>query len=102
MPKTVISWRDCPEEFVGTEWNPYGYETKLPNIYKASCGEAMWRLRNASDSIVIQSLCVERTIPDEQIKLFMEIVEEVELGDAFNHIPTAYCLAWWALKSLAI
>lgn len=99
MPKTVISWRDCPEKFIGGEWNPYGYDIKLPNVYLASCGNLMWDLRNACDSIVLQCLCDGRKMKKEQIKAFTEILENVSFADSFNHAPVAYCLAFWALKA---
>ncbi len=98
MQKTVISWRDCPEEFIGSEWNPYGYEVKLPNVYRASCGNLMWDLRNASDSIILQCLCDGREIKKEQIEALTEILKTLSFADSFNHTAVAYCLAFWTLK----
>jgi len=99
MPKTVISWRDCPQEFIGTEWNPYGYEVKLPNVYKASgIAPIYWNLRNLADAIITQALCEDRALKAEQVSAFQEIVENISFADAFNHTPVSYCLAWWMLK----
>jgi hypothetical protein len=100
MPKTVVAWQDCPKEFIETEWNPYGYEILLPNVYAASCGDDMWQLRNAADALIVQGLCVGRQIKEEQIDAFAEILETVCFADSFNHTPVSYCAAWWLLKEI--
>lgn len=100
MPKTVISWQKCPKEFMQTEWNPYGYEVLLPNVYAASCGDDVWQLRNAADALIVQGLCTGWKIKQEQLEAFIEILETVSFADAFNHTPVSYCAAWWLLKEI--
>ncbi len=98
MPTTLPSWRDCPKKYVRKS-NIYGYKVILNNIYEAKKEGAARALRNGSESLVVQLLGPDDKIDQEQIAAFTKIVKTVSFKSPYNHIPVAYCLAWWMLKN---
>lgn len=97
VPKTTISWRNCPSEYVSRKISK-GYEVIMNEICAAVCGEKYHVYRNAGECLIIQLLCTERKIDKAQVEAFESIVERISLSNTFHCDLVAYCLTWWMLK----
>lgn len=97
MPKTIVSWRDCPEEFTSDSVQ-FGYRVIMNHIYEATQKGRHRYLRNAGESIIIQLLCPNRKIKKQQVSDFLNILESVSFRSPYSYEPVSYCLAWWMLR----
>jgi hypothetical protein len=97
-PSTVISWRECPTEFVELQRISHGYEVNFPHNYEASVGDSYPILRNASEGIITQCLCPDFKVKREQEEAFEKAVSYIDFSKAFNYFPTNFCGAYWALR----
>ena len=93
LPETVISWRNCPEEFIWKDTDPYGFGSTMPDVYKASCGEDAWLHRNVADALIVQGLCESFPNKREQINIFEEMLATFPLHSCMNTWCVSYCLA---------
>lgn len=91
MPKTLKSWRDCTaEETHESTYNDYKVVT-----YDVS---RMTWLRNGAESLIVQLLCPQKSIKQEQIDGFMKLISKVSFEDACNYFVVPFCCAWWMLR----
>jgi hypothetical protein len=97
-PTTVISWRDCPPEFVEMQRITHGYEVNFPHNYEVSVGDSSPIMRNASEGIITQCLCPNFKVKKEQAVSFEKAVSYIDFSKAFNYFPTNFCGAYWALR----
>lgn len=97
-PTTVMSWRDCPPEFVQIQRISHGYEVNFPLNYEASVENSFTLMRNASEGMIAQCLCPDFKVKKEQEAAFEKVVDMIDFSKAFNYFPVNFCGAYWALR----
>ena len=97
--RTVVSWRDCPKEYIHVEGNSHGYCFDSPDVLRYSAGDSYRLLRNASEGLIVQCLAPGYKLKDSQLEAFRSVVDMVDLANCFNFSPINFLGAYWAMKN---
>ncbi len=95
--RTVVSWRECPDEFIHVDGDSYGYKFDYHNVYRASTGYSYELLRNASEGLITQCLAPGYKVKGDQIDAFYDVIDIVDLKNCFNYCPVNFIGAYWSL-----
>ncbi len=101
IPRTILSWRDCPAEFVKDKGLSQGLAVIKPDVLSAA-GERMWFIiHNAAECILVQALCPGYKIAEGQVQMFEKAVQIIDFANAFSDYPVTFCAAYYALMGSA-
>ena len=82
----------------GRLWE-YGYDlyiyTPIADVY----GELAAPPRVIAEGLMIQALCPERAIPEEQLDIFINTLKNIKLNGAAFYYPSYYIACYWLLRN---
>ena len=88
------SWRQTVANYWGLF---YGKAYYVPNIWiDKPCFK--W-LRNMAEAVIIQAICPDYQIPEEEKEMFFAFIQESDFENAKNYWPVLFCDAWWLAKA---
>lgn len=98
IPRVLCDWRACPAAFVKDKGISHGLAVIKPDVLAAAGGNLWFMIHNVAEAILVQALCPDYEIAEDQVQIFEKAVQHLDFSNAFSDYPVTYCAAYYALK----
>ena len=83
---------------VGRLWE-YGYDLYCYYVVNSTYHGLQVCPRVIAEGLMIQALCPERDIPQQQLDIFFYTLKNIKLNDAAFYYPSYYIACYWAIRN---